>query len=307
MTPTVVAAALFAAITAACVVRLLLYTPRRLEPRLRPHLLVVRSRLGTARPVTIADVPAGRSGLVEVFGPMVARGADLLARLLDASGPAATALRLRQAGRTMTVDAYRSRQLAFTVGGTAGGVLIGVALGASSVIVLVLAAAGAWWGASWMRAQVDRAIRLRREAIRADLYTVCQLLAVYLRTGSTPIGALQRLIDRVCSPVAAELDNAVQRVRAGTPPEIALADLAGSTPEPVAARLYRLIGASWTAGGDPTALLALAEDLQNLRRDDLTRTMGRRRIAMIVPLVAVMAPVMILFIVAALPRLIFGS
>ena len=60
------------------------------------------------------------------------------------------------------------------------------------------------------------------------------------------------------------------------------------------------------AGGDPAALLALSDSLRAARRDDLARTMANRRIAMALPLVAVIAPILILFIAAAIPSIVFG-
>ena len=78
------------------------------------------------------------------------------------------------------------------------------------------------------------------------------------------------------------------------------------TAEPSAARLYRLYGSTWAAAGDPGALLALADSLRATRRDALARTMAKRRVAMALPLVAVIAPILILFVAAALPSIIFG-
>ena len=44
-------------------------------------------------------------------------------------------------------------------------------------IVLLLAVAGGLWGATRWRARLERLITKRRERMRAELYTVCQLLA----------------------------------------------------------------------------------------------------------------------------------
>ena len=103
-----------------------------------------------------------------------------------------------------------------------------------------------------------------------------------------------------------ELAEAAAQIRSGSPPVEVLERLAGQTAEPSAARLYRLYGASWSAGGDPTALLALSDSLRASRRDALARTMAKRRVAMALPLVAVIAPILILFIAAAIPSIVFG-
>ena len=103
-----------------------------------------------------------------------------------------------------------------------------------------------------------------------------------------------------------ELAEASAQIRSGAPPADVLERLATQTAEPSAARLYRLYGATWSAGGDPASLLALSDSLRASRRDSIARTMARRRIAMAFPLVAVIAPILILFIAAALPSIVFG-
>ena len=54
-------------------------------------------------------------------------------------------------------------------------------------------------------------------------------------------------------------------------------------------------------------LRALSEDLRDSRREEIRQTATRRRAAMLVPTIAVLAPVMLLFIAAPLPSIVFGS
>jgi hypothetical protein len=51
----------------------------------------------------------------------------------------------------------------------------------------------------------------------------------------------------------------------------------------------------------------LSEDLRDARREDLRRVATKRRAAMLVPTIAILAPIMLLFIAAPLPSVIFGS
>ncbi len=79
------------------------------------------------------------------------------------------------------------------------------------------------------------------------------------------------------------------------------------THEPAAARLYRLLSASSRTGGDVAqALLAVAADLRDPRGEQIARAAVRRRTAMLLPLLLFIAPVMVLFVAAALPSLILG-
>ena len=57
----------------------------------------------------------------------------------------------------------------------------------------------------------------------------------------------------------------------------------------------------------PAGLRALSEDLRDSRREEIRQTATKRRAAMLVPTIAVLAPVMLLFIAAPLPSIVFGS
>jgi Flp pilus assembly protein TadB len=54
------------------------------------------------------------------------------------------------------------------------------------------------------------------------------------------------------------------------------------------------------------ALLELSEDVREARREAMRRSATRRRAAMLVPIIGILAPVMLLFVGAPLPQVIFG-
>ena len=144
--------------------------------------------------------------------------------------------------------------------------------------------------------------------MRSEVYTVTQLLAVRVRTGSGPVDAVRSVCSLARGPVIAELSEALSWISSGTSAQRAYDKLAEITPEPAAARLYRLLSASAQNGGDIAgSLLAVAEDLREERREDLTREAVRRRMAMLLPLLVLIAPVMVLFVGAALPSLVLGK
>ncbi|MGD2060479.1 MAG: type II secretion system F family protein, partial [Acidimicrobiia bacterium] len=83
--------------------------------------------------------------------------------------------------------------------------------------------------------------------------------------------------------------------------------IAELTPEPFCSRTYRLLAAAEERGADlASALLALSEDVRETRRESIKRTATKRRAAMLVPTIAILAPVLILFVAAPLPYLITG-
>jgi tight adherence protein C len=304
----VLAVAMLVAVAAGCLGRAAVRQPARLAGRVQPYTAGHRRALGTVRADLGVDVGAGRSGVMLVFGPLIRQLANGLASVVDASNTTSTEMRVRQAGLDLTVEQYRTRQLAYTAASVAGGAALGLVVGRSAGVVLLLAAAAAagLWGATRWRGRVERLIAKRRERMRSELYTVCQLLAVYLRTGDTPAGAVDRLIHRSSGEVVGELAEAAAEIRTGNTPGVAFEHLTATTPEPNAARLYRLLASSWSAGGDDDALFALGEDIRASRREDLSRLMAKRETAMALPLVMVIGPILILFVAAAIPHIVFG-
>ncbi len=309
--PRVVLAAMCAAVATATAVGLVVRPPRRVAVRVRPYAQLSRSRLGTGLADASVLASYGRPGgaVGAVFGPIGRRLAEVLGRMVDVGDRSSVEMRLRQAGFVDTsAEQYRMRQLTWTVGGLAVGTALGIVLGVSAATVLVMAALSGYFGATRWRARVDGVIRTRREAMRTELYTVAQLLAVYSRTGHGPVEAVREVAGRGLGPVAAELRDALAWIGGGTVPQAAYERLAESTPEPLAARLYRLLGSAATSGGDVAhALLALSDDVRGERREEVARSAIRRRSAMLVPLLVLIAPTMLLFVAAALPHVIFGT
>jgi hypothetical protein len=79
------------------------------------------------------------------------------------------------------------------------------------------------------------------------------------------------------------------------------------TAEPNAARTYQLLAAGVERGVDlASGLLALSEDIRDARREQLHKDAVRRRAAMLVPTIAILAPIMLLFIGAPLPSIVLG-
>lgn len=285
-------------------------TPR-LASRVRPYTVIARSKLGRSADVAaVRDAQPWVSGttLRRLFGPPVLALADRLSRLVDARSDDGLRLQLRRAGfGQLSAEEYRVRQLAATALGTAGGAVLGLAIGVSAALVLLLAGLGFIVGATRWRARLDKATTLRRERMRIELYTVNQLLAMQLRTGGGPIQAVQRIVDRGSGAVVEELSEVLRLIAGGMPAATAFSRAADLTAEPQAARTYGLLAAGSERGTDvATALLAFSEDLRDDRREDLKRAATRRRATMLVPIIALLAPVMLILILAPIPSIVFG-
>jgi Flp pilus assembly protein TadB len=216
---------------------------------------------------------------------------------------------LRQAGFVdVTPDEYRTRMAVQVLAFGAGGAAFGVVVFHRPLAALGLGVCGVVFGASRLRGRLERGIADRRERIRLELYTVNQLLAMHVRTGAGPVQATQRIVDRGRGVVVDELRNVLAAMRNGVGEPDAFRRAAEATPEPAAARTYKLFAAGAERGVDlADGLRALSEDLRDSRREEIRQTATRRRAAMLVPTIAVLAPVMLLFIAAPLPSIVFGS
>jgi tight adherence protein C len=311
MTRTILAAVLLG-IAAAALTLAARPPTRRLAPRVAPY--AQRARLAMGRPAdpSLLTAPNDQRHPIGtgVFSPLWHATAQRLSSLIDLGGDDTLALRLRQAGwRHMTPDHCRLRQLGSTAQGLGLFVAIALVAAPSGPTVLLAAALGAIWGTTRWRTRIDKTIEARRQQIRAELYTVAQLLAISLRAGTSPHVALNELVSRARGPVSDELSDALDAIHHGATTRSALERLATQTPEPAAARLYRLIATADTGSGDTLAdaLLHTANDLRAQRREDIERLATRRRFQTLIPTILVMGPVMLLFLASPIPTLIFGD
>ncbi len=299
MNAVTVLAAMATAWFAAATVRILIPPPRGLAARLRPF--------AGGAPKSSSH-PTGFFG--SVFGPMLAAAIE---RIGGRDSQAELALRLRHAGwgedlaEDSRVSAFRVGQLrsiATWIGGSLGLVVVTGMVNQKGFVLVVAATVV---GATRNRAAIERSITERRDRMRIEIYTINQLLAMRVRAGGGVIQAVQRVVGRGNGPVVGELAEALRLHRSGLGAQEAFRRIAASTPEPACARTYSLLAIAEERGVDLAgALLALSEDVREARRETLRRVATRRRAAMLVPTIAILAPVMLLFVGAPLPSLVLG-
>ena len=298
------------AVAAVGAAALLVPPTRRLAPRVRPYTVAARARAGRGTDVTDLELaPGPGSSVARVFGPPSLALVHRLGRVLERRTDASLARSLDQAGFVdVTPDDYRTRLALHVLLFGAAGAVFGAFVFHRAVATLGLAVCGVLFGASRLRGRLERGIADRREQIRLELYTVNQLLAMHVRTGAGPVQATQRIVDRGQGVVVDELRAVLAAMRNGVAEPEAFRHAAEVTPEPAAARTYKLFAAGAERGVDlADGLRALSEDLRDARREEIRQLATKRRAAMLVPTIAVLAPVMLLFIAAPLPSIVFGS
>lgn len=303
MTAMAVLTAAVSALAVGLLVKTLVPPPRWLRARVEPYL----------SPSLPGVFPDEAGPIRSIFGPMIRDLANWVGRLIDGWGSGVTLLRLRQAGwyvglsEQETVTRFRLIQLRSVLLGSGVALLVGQLVGASGLIRLVLLGLGLVVGATRTRGRVEAAIERRRERMKIEIYTVNQLLAMRVRAGGGIIQAVQATVGRGHGEVITELGEALRLHRSGWSAADAFRRIAELTPEPFCSRSYRLLASAEERGADLAgALLSLSEDVRETRRESIKRSATKRRAAMLVPTIAILAPVLILFVAAPLPYLITG-
>lgn len=260
-------------------------------------------RLGALVDVATADQRSRPGRTLRTFLPL----ADAV------SGGEAAALRLRQAGLTrgrVGTDVVAEHQLRLLTSAAAHAAVAAIALvslGWGVTGIALASGVAAVAGIARAQARIDRLITQRRERIQIELSTVNQLLALDVRAGGGVAQALERVSVRGRGTLASEFGEILSSVRAGLALVEALELAALHTPEPTAARTYRLLAKGSQFGADLGAgLRALNADLHSQRAQALERSATGRRAAMLIPIIGLLAPVMLLFIAAPLPSIVFG-
>lgn len=306
MSPLAVVAVASAGLAAAALAGLVVPPRARLARRVRPYTVVSRTALGDRRDLAVADRVAAQPRL----SALVAR----LHRLLEPTSDVDLAARLRRAGMFTDLPAderpaaYRSRQLLASLTGAALGGVAPTLAGMGPAGAVAGVALGTVIGATRCRSRVERAVRQRRERVQIELYTIDQLLAMHARAGAGVAQMLRRVAGRSHGIVAGELAEVLAAHRGGRPLPEALGQAARDTVEPQAARTYRLLASGAAYGTDlAESLRQLGDDVRGQRAEALRRTATRRRAAMLVPTVAILAPIMLLFIGAPLPSIVLGG
>jgi tight adherence protein C len=201
--------------------------------------------------------------------------------------------------RRVPTVAVASRAAPAAAGAAAGWLLasghlfVRTAAGTTPALMALGAAAGLLGRRLHRRhAAETRALRLRRE-----LPTVADTLALSVLAGESVAGAVERFAATSQGVAAAELRAIAVEHRAGRALPEALARAAAATAHAEAGRLYDLLGHAHRSGGRlADALADLAVDYRAALARDLTAEGGRRALAAYGPILALMVPVTLLFL-----------
>jgi tight adherence protein C len=214
-----------------------------------------------------------------------------------ASGDRDLERRLARAGQAGSAGSYRLERVVWAgVGGCVGAVL-GAALaagGSSSIGVVLLGALGAAAGWGLRDSRLRHGIRRRQRVIEQQLPVLADLLALAVGAGATPVAALERSARVTGGPLGGEVDRVVADVRSGAPLEAALRSLDDRVGLPSVQRFVDGLVVA-IERGTPLAevVRAQAADARAARRRLLMEQAGRKDVAMLVPVVFLVLPIVV--------------
>ncbi|MEN8234269.1 MAG: type II secretion system F family protein [Actinomycetota bacterium] len=166
--------------------------------------------------------------------------------------------------------------------------------GRSMLPMAALGAAAGWLGLG-MWVSTRREQRARR--LRFELPIVTDALALHVLAGESVATALQRYVDESTGVAADEIRIALDEVVDGRGVAEALQRNTHRTADPEAARLYTLLAHAHDTGGRlADALGDLGSDYRAALARDLTAEGGRRALTTYGPVLALMVPVTLLFL-----------
>ncbi|MBC7723440.1 MAG: type II secretion system F family protein [Burkholderiaceae bacterium] len=237
-----------------------------------------------------------------ILGPLADRARAALSSLLGGvlGGAESVRLRLRQSGSALTVEGFRSRQLAWALVGAAVGTVVAFAatraqavpLIAQLAIVLLCGVAGVLL--------CDRVLqhrsRTRLDRMTAELPTVLEFLTLSLSAGEGIPDAIRRVVRVSSGELAVELAVMIAAVGTGLPFTESLRTLSDDLRLPPFSRaVEQIVGA--IDRGTPLAevLRAQAQDARDDAKRRLIETAGKKEVAMLVPLVFLILPTTIVF------------
>lgn len=269
----------------------------RLDDRMAPYLRdTVRPSRLLASPRSAVSSPA----VERLLGPLLREAARAVDRGVGGTG--SVRRRLDALGGTTTVEAFRAEQVLWGGAGLLAGLTVSAALlardGARPLPLLVLTLLAALAGVLARDRWLTRAVRERDERMVAEFPTVAELLALSVAAGEGPVGALERVTRLAGGELSRELARTLADVRAGASLVAALEGLAARTSLPLLARFADGVAVA-VERGTPLAdvLRAQAADVREAGKRALLEAGGKKEIAMLAPVVFLVLPVTIVFLV----------
>ncbi|WP_068401560.1 type II secretion system F family protein [Kribbia dieselivorans] len=240
------------------------------------------------------------TGLAAAVAPVITDLARWVERIMG--GASSVRRRQERAGLAADVDSFRAEQVLWGLAGGAIGLIVGlvavVGRGESVVIALLMTGIGIGTGVAGRDWYLSHQASERESRMLAEFPTVAELLALAVAAGEGAVGALDRVTRLSHGELSGELARCLADARAGASLPVALQGLADRTG---LVSLSRFVDGMVVAveRGTPLAdvLRAQAQDVREEGRRRVMEEAGQKEILMMIPVVFIILPVTILFLV----------
>lgn len=266
-----------------------------LEDRLAPYLRESQA-VGRMYALSAPDA-SGFRGMVE---SAFARAAGWLGERLTTD--AGVRARLQRLGPNATAERFRMHQIAWVACGFAVGILAAVGVTmlrgfhpfAVFALIILFSLAGHFLN-DWL---LTRAVKRREQRILAEFPTIAELLALSITAGESTVDALERICRTTTGELSGELQTALAEARTGTPLVEALDAMAQRSGVRSLGQFVDGIAVA-IARGTPLSevLRAQAADVRSDGRRTLMELAGRKEVGMLIPVVAFVLPITVIFAV----------
>lgn len=276
---------------------------RRRDPAVRIDPYLRRAHVSSLLAGS-AQVQGPLAALRVLLGPVAQRTLGILERLTGSD--AQLRRRLRLAGRRSGVEMFRIEQVLAGAAGGVVGLLLGIGAvtlrGAAPLMGLIVVVLGVVSGVIARDYALTMEVRRRAARMSREFPTVADLLALAVAAGEGPVAAMERVARTCHGALPDEFSATVAEIRAGASVSEALVGLGERTPLEALGRFGEGVAVA-IERGTPLAdvLRAQAQDAREASRRDLMEVAGRREIAMMIPVVFFVLPLVIVF--AAFPGL----
>ena len=210
--------------------------------------------------------------------------------------------RLRRAGSSQSVSAFRAEQLLWALAGVivmSALTVIGVVQERFSILValvLVLVSglsgflARDWW--------LGEAVTKREKQLVAEFPALAEMMALSVTAGESALAALERICLTSRGELAREFSEILAQTRTGVSLLSALQEFAERTRVPALSRFVEGIAVA-IERGTPLAdvLRAQAQDVRDNAKRELMETAGKKEIAMLATVVFFILPLTVIFAV----------
>lgn len=258
----------------------------------------------------VADVSEGARALLDrrtvhplpVIGALVAPGAararQWLGKILG--GNSTVALRLHQSGATLTVDAFRSRQLVWALIGAVAGTVLSIVIARAQTVPfalnVLLVVAFSVTGLVLRDYVLQRAAAARVSRMASELPTVLEFLTLSMSAGEGMLDAVRRVSRISRGELASELGRVISQVNTGVALTDALNRMAAGVQLPSLTRCVEQITGALERGTPLAEVFrAQAQDSREDAKRLLIETAGKKEVAMLLPLVFLILPTTIVF------------